>query len=197
MAQKVCSGNVPMVLAAQQAKQNPEYYLIGAIQSTNPQFWGATYVPYETPSRLYANEMMRPSFYDEGCFSPQCDLQTMNTCTRIANVESIISPNWNAKLDSLYKSTDKYAESATARAFSTLHNQLAASTTVPMSGMGPVPVAPASAPGPLVNTGGSNSAYNPNYVAGPSLYVPLYPSMSPMTSNSLPSASMASYAITF
>ncbi len=133
---KVCSGNVPILAAAKPSKQNSEYFLIGAIQSTNPQFWGATYVPYEMPQRLYANQVLRPSFYDEGCFSPQCDLQTMNTCTRLAGVSNTtLQPNWNPAMDVLWKSYDTYAESAVARGFSQLHNNLAASTKVPMAGM--------------------------------------------------------------
>lgn len=133
---KVCSGNVPILAAARPFKQNSEYFLIGAIQSTNPQYWGTTYVPYEMPQRLYANQIMRPSFYDEGCFSPVCDLQTMNTCTRLANVNATtLQSNWNPAMDVLWKSYDTYAESAVARGFSQLHNQLAASTKVPMTGM--------------------------------------------------------------
>lgn len=137
--QKVCSGSVPMVLAAKPSQLNPEYYLIGAIQSTNPQFWGTTYAPYETANRLYPNEIMRPSFYDEGCFSTQCDLQTMNMCTRTANIDQIIQPNWNKQqLDPLFQSYDTYGSSSQARAFSVLHSQLAGSTTVPMNGLGPI-----------------------------------------------------------
>jgi hypothetical protein len=132
---KLCSGNVPMVLAAQPSKQNSEYFLIGALQSPNPPFWGTTYVPYDTPNRLYPGEVWRPSFYDEGCFSPQCDLQTMNTCTRISNVKTILKPNWNDALNALYQSQDTFASSETARAFSMIHNQLAGSTNVPMPGL--------------------------------------------------------------
>lgn len=132
---KVCSGSVPMLFAARPAKLNPQYWLVGAIQSTNPQFWGTTYVPYEVPSRLYPNEPLRPSFYDEGCFSAQCDLQTLNTCTRTANIDKIVTPNWNAVLDPLYTSTDAWGSSARARHWAELHNTLAASTSLPMSGM--------------------------------------------------------------
>jgi hypothetical protein len=133
--EKVCSGYVPMLLAAQPSQQNPEYYLIGALQRTNPQFWGTTYVPYESPNRLYANMPLRPSFYDEGCFSQQCDLQTLNVCTRLPGASAIVQRNWSPSLDSLFVSMDKYGESAQARTFSTIHNNLAASTTTPMSGM--------------------------------------------------------------
>jgi hypothetical protein len=135
---KTCSGNVPIVLASKPSKLNSEYFLIGGIQSTNPQFYGTTYVPYESPARLYPNVMWRPSFYDEGCFSPQCDLQTANVCTRVANVNGqTVQPNWNPAMDVLYKSFDNYASSQTARAFSVIHNNLAASTVVPMTGMTP------------------------------------------------------------
>jgi len=132
---QICAGSVNPLLTIRPDKINPSYYLIGAIQSTNPQFWGTTYVPYEFPTRLYPNEQLRPSFYDEGCFSAQCDLNTMNTCTRVANIQASLQPNWNAKLDALFVSRDTYGSSAKARNWAELHNQLAASTTVPMSGM--------------------------------------------------------------
>lgn len=132
---KICSGSVPMVLAARPSKLNSEHFLVGAIQSTNPQYWGTTYVPYEVPRRLYPNEQLRPSFYDEGCYSAQCDLQTMNTCTRVANVDKIVERNWTSGLDHLYQSFDLYSQGPAARSFSLIHNNLAGSTKVPMSGM--------------------------------------------------------------
>jgi len=136
---KVCSGAVNPLLTLQPSKVNSGYYLMTAVQTTNPQFWGATYVPYDFPTRLYPNEQLRPSIYDEGCFAAQCDLQTQNVCTQVPNIQAGLRPNWNSKLDSLYVSRDVYGSSAKARNWAELHNQLAASTTVPMSGMNAPP----------------------------------------------------------
>jgi len=138
---KVCSGSVNPLVTLQPSKVNPGYYAMSAIQTTNPQLWGATYVPYDFPTRLYANEQLRPSFYDEGCFAAQCDLNTQNICTRVPNVDLGLQPNWNVKLDSLYVSRDAYGSSAKARQWAELHSQLAGSTVVPMSGMAPLPPA--------------------------------------------------------
>jgi hypothetical protein len=124
-----------MASAAQPFKQNSEYLLIGAMQNVNPQFWGATYVPYESVSRLYPNMPLRPSFYDEGCFSTQCDLQTMNVCTKIPGIQGALVPNWNSSLNELYTSRDTFGGSAQARAFSMMHSNFVNSTQVPMSGL--------------------------------------------------------------
>lgn len=128
---KICSGTVPTILATSQSKLNPETYFIGAIQNANPQFFGATYLPI----RLYANTPLRPSFYDEGCFSTQCDLQTMSVCTKFPNIQQTITPNWSASLDSLYTSRDTYGQSDQARAYSVMHSDLTGSKTVPMPGL--------------------------------------------------------------
>lgn len=129
---KICSGTVPMLSVTQASTLNPEYLVVGSMQNINPQFWGTTYVPYETVPRLYPNMPLRPSFYDEGCFSTQCDLQTMNQCTKL---NPTVQPNWNNSLNGLWVSRDTFGGSQQARAFSTMHNNLAASTQVPMSGM--------------------------------------------------------------